>query len=125
VLPHFVPATTHRLDHNLHIVHVQRFSYANIPITYQRDLASPVFIPPDQHISRILKTQGRRICCIGCRDGGQVGESGKEGEWPFFFIPRGQEVNWQENGGGHGPVLGDNVDKREGGSRVEVDILDC
>jgi hypothetical protein len=115
VFPHFVRTATHRLDHNLNIVHVQRFSYANIPITYQRDPVSPVFTPPDQHISRLLEPQGRRICWIGCRDGGQVGESGEEGERPFFFILRGQEVSWQENGGGHGPILGDGVDEREGG----------
>jgi hypothetical protein len=115
VLPHFVPATTHRLDHNLHIVHVQRFSNADIPITYDRDLVSAVFTPPDQHIPCLLKPQGRRVCWIGYRNGGQVGESGEEGEGPFFFISRGQEVSRQENGGRHGPILGDGVDEREGG----------
>jgi hypothetical protein len=115
MFPHFVRTATHRLDHNLHIVHVQRFSNADISIAYQRDLVPPVFTPPDQHISRILKPQGRRIGWIGCRDGGQVGKSGEEGDGPFFFILRGQEFSVQENGRGHGPILGDGVDEREGG----------
>jgi hypothetical protein len=39
----------------------------------------------------------------------------RRGGGPFFFISRGQEVSRQENGGGHGPILGDDVDERESG----------